>query len=110
MIAAMSTASPISRAIHPNFRAVALDTPKRSQRDNDTSGLRNVMNHFSRVDPIRAGPAIRDLPQISTSYVPVGPFSPEVDYEAAHARQRSQIHSTRVRHRRHRHTSKIAQL
>ncbi len=47
MIAAMSTASPISRAIHPNFRAVALDTPKRSQRDNDTSGFRNVVNHFS---------------------------------------------------------------
>ena len=57
MIAAMSTASLISRAIHPNLRAVALDTPKRSQRDNDTSSFRNVVNYFSGVTPIRYGQA-----------------------------------------------------
>lgn len=110
MIAAMSTASSISRAIHPNLRAVALDTPKRSQRDNDTSGFRNVVDHFSRVDLIRSGPAIQALAQISTTYVPVGPFSAEVDYESVHARQHGQIHSTRGRHRGRRRTPKIAQL
>jgi hypothetical protein len=110
MIAAMSTASPNSRAIHPNLRAVALDTSKRSQRDNDTSGFRGAMVRFSQIKPIRPGSAIQDLSQISTTYVPVGPFSAEADYKSAHAKQHARIHPVRKQRRGCRRTSKIPQL